>query len=72
MAGRGRGRRTMSFSIDAVGINRGDSLPPSMQQPTPLFPVRLRDQVPVRPEPSDLQLSSQSQLITPVCLSLSR
>lgn len=40
MAGRGRGRRTMSFNVDSVGIIRGDGFPPSMQQPTPLFPVR--------------------------------
>ncbi|KAG7475559.1 DNA-directed RNA polymerase III subunit RPC7-like [Solea senegalensis] len=39
MAGRGRGRRAMTFSVDAVGISRGESLPPSMQQPTPVFPV---------------------------------
>ncbi|GLD71667.1 DNA-directed RNA polymerase III subunit RPC7-like protein [Lates japonicus] len=47
MAGRGRGRRTMSFSVDAVGINRGDSLPPSMQQPTPLFPVMEQKPLPL-------------------------
>ena len=47
MAGRGRGRRMMSFSVDAVGINRGDSLPPTIQQPTPAFPVKHRDQGPV-------------------------
>nr|XP_020474379.1 DNA-directed RNA polymerase III subunit RPC7-like [Monopterus albus]XP_020474380.1 DNA-directed RNA polymerase III subunit RPC7-like [Monopterus albus]XP_020474381.1 DNA-directed RNA polymerase III subunit RPC7-like [Monopterus albus]XP_020474382.1 DNA-directed RNA polymerase III subunit RPC7-like [Monopterus albus] len=39
MAGCGRRRRMMNFNVDAVSINRGDSLPPSMQQPTPLFPV---------------------------------
>ncbi|XP_053183831.1 RNA polymerase III subunit GL b [Scomber japonicus] len=40
MAGRGgRGRRMMSFSVEAVGINRGDSLPPTTQQPTALYPV---------------------------------
>lgn len=38
--GRGRGRRMMSFSVEAVGINRGDALPPSILQPTPVFPVR--------------------------------
>ncbi|XP_053743008.1 RNA polymerase III subunit GL b [Synchiropus splendidus] len=37
--GGGRGRRMMSFSVEAVGINRGESLPPSIQQPTPLFPL---------------------------------
>uniref|UniRef100_A0A667YZR0 DNA-directed RNA polymerase III subunit n=1 Tax=Myripristis murdjan TaxID=586833 RepID=A0A667YZR0_9TELE len=36
--GRGRGRRLMSFSVEAVGISRGESLPPSILQPTPLFP----------------------------------
>ncbi|CAB1416273.1 unnamed protein product [Pleuronectes platessa] len=39
MAGRGRGRRMMSFSVDAVGINRGDTLPPTIQQPTPAYPA---------------------------------
>ncbi|XP_056142311.1 RNA polymerase III subunit GL b [Lampris incognitus] len=38
MAGRGRGRRLMSFSVEAVGIGRGENLPPSILQPTPLFP----------------------------------
>nr|XP_057908717.1 RNA polymerase III subunit GL b [Doryrhamphus excisus] len=41
MAGRGRGRsrRMMTFNVEAIGINRGDTLPPSIQQPTPLFPA---------------------------------
>uniref|UniRef100_UPI0037E8B2E5 DNA-directed RNA polymerase III subunit RPC7-like n=1 Tax=Semicossyphus pulcher TaxID=241346 RepID=UPI0037E8B2E5 len=47
MAGRGRGRRLMSFSVEAVGINRGDSLPPSIQQPTPLFPVMEQKPLPL-------------------------
>ncbi|XP_061838994.1 DNA-directed RNA polymerase III subunit RPC7-like [Nerophis lumbriciformis] len=37
--GRGRGRRMMTFNVEAVGINKGDTLPPSTQQPTPLFPA---------------------------------
>uniref|UniRef100_A0A1A8EZT8 Polymerase (RNA) III (DNA directed) polypeptide G like b n=1 Tax=Nothobranchius korthausae TaxID=1143690 RepID=A0A1A8EZT8_9TELE len=37
MAGRGRGHRMMSFSVDAAGIR--DSLPPTIHQPTPVFPV---------------------------------
>ncbi|KAM7421707.1 hypothetical protein PAMA_015721 [Pampus argenteus] len=45
--GRGRGRRLMSFSVEAVGINRGDSLPPSIQQPTPLFPVMEQKPLPL-------------------------
>nr|XP_046256224.1 RNA polymerase III subunit GL b [Scatophagus argus]XP_046256226.1 RNA polymerase III subunit GL b [Scatophagus argus] len=49
MAGRsrGRGRRLMSFSVEAVGINRGDTLPPSIQQPTPLFPVMEQKPLPL-------------------------
>ncbi|XP_037639392.1 RNA polymerase III subunit GL b [Sebastes umbrosus] len=49
MAGRGsgRGRRMMSFSVEAVGINRGDSLPPSIQQPTPLYPVMEQKPLPL-------------------------
>ncbi|KAL7392994.1 hypothetical protein ABVT39_005018 [Epinephelus coioides] len=49
MAGRGggRGRRMMTFSVEAVGINRGDSLPPSIQQPTPLFPVMEQKPLPL-------------------------
>uniref|UniRef100_A0A8D3CMC6 DNA-directed RNA polymerase III subunit n=1 Tax=Scophthalmus maximus TaxID=52904 RepID=A0A8D3CMC6_SCOMX len=43
----GRGGRTMSFSMDAVGINRGDSLPPSMQQPTPAFPAMEQKPLPL-------------------------
>ncbi|XP_051271956.1 RNA polymerase III subunit GL b [Dicentrarchus labrax] len=45
--GRGRGRRMMTFSVEAVGINRGDSLPPSIQQPTPLFPVMEQKPLPL-------------------------
>ncbi|XP_041843720.1 RNA polymerase III subunit GL b isoform X4 [Melanotaenia boesemani] len=37
MAGRGRGRRILGFSVDLAG--RGDSGPPAAQQPTPVFPV---------------------------------
>uniref|UniRef100_A0A3P8WWQ3 Uncharacterized protein n=1 Tax=Cynoglossus semilaevis TaxID=244447 RepID=A0A3P8WWQ3_CYNSE len=39
MAGRGRGRRAMSFNVDPVAVNRGEGLPPSIQQPTPVFPA---------------------------------
>ena len=48
MAGRGRGRRMPGFCVDAIGISRGDPLPPSMQQPTPVFPV---SPAPLTPEP---------------------
>ncbi|XP_077320406.1 DNA-directed RNA polymerase III subunit RPC7-like [Lithobates pipiens] len=41
MAGRGRGggRGQMSFNIQAVGIGRGETLPPPTLQPSPLFPA---------------------------------
>ncbi|XP_065814109.1 RNA polymerase III subunit GL b [Labrus bergylta] len=45
--GRGRGRRLMTFSVEAVGINRGDSLPPSIQQPTPVYPVMEQKPLPL-------------------------
>ncbi|XP_028985591.1 RNA polymerase III subunit GL b [Betta splendens] len=43
----GHGRRTLSFNVDSVGINRGDSFPPSLQQPTPLFPVMEQKPLPL-------------------------
>ncbi|XP_030065979.1 DNA-directed RNA polymerase III subunit RPC7-like [Microcaecilia unicolor] len=41
MAGRGRGRARgqMTFNVEAVGIGKGDTLPPPTLQPSPLFPV---------------------------------
>ncbi|XP_048057066.1 RNA polymerase III subunit GL a [Megalobrama amblycephala] len=40
MAGRskGRGRSQFTFSVDALGFGRGDSLPQSTHTPSPLFP----------------------------------
>ncbi|KAF3692500.1 DNA-directed RNA polymerase III subunit RPC7-like [Channa argus] len=43
----GRGRRAMCLSVDSVGISRGDSFPPSMQQPTPLYPVMEQKPLPL-------------------------
>lgn len=37
MAARGRGQRMLSFTMETV---KGDAPPPSVQQPTPVFPVR--------------------------------
>ncbi|XP_047455595.1 DNA-directed RNA polymerase III subunit RPC7-like [Mugil cephalus] len=45
MAVRGRSRRTMSFSLDSVA--RGDSFPPTSQQPTPVFPVMEQKPLPL-------------------------
>ncbi|XP_030605771.1 DNA-directed RNA polymerase III subunit RPC7-like [Archocentrus centrarchus] len=44
MASRGRGQRMPSFTMDAV---RGDGLPPSVQQPTPVFPVMEQKPLPL-------------------------
>ncbi|KAM6910789.1 DNA-directed RNA polymerase III subunit RPC7-like [Xenentodon cancila] len=46
MAGRGRGSRMLSFSVDSFGLSR-DSLPPAMQQPTPVFPVMEQKPLPL-------------------------
>lgn len=42
MAGRGRGRGQLTFNVDALGIKKGEALPPTMNKPSPLFPVRFR------------------------------
>ncbi|ELK29850.1 DNA-directed RNA polymerase III subunit RPC7-like protein [Myotis davidii] len=36
--GRGRGRGQLTFNMEAVGIGKGDALPPPTLQPSPLFP----------------------------------
>lgn len=38
--GRGRGGH-MTFNVEAVGIGKGEALPPPTLQPSPLFPVSL-------------------------------
>ncbi|KAJ3598376.1 hypothetical protein NHX12_001886 [Muraenolepis orangiensis] len=45
--GRGRGRSNLTFSIEAVGFGKGESLPPSILQPTPLFPPMEHKPVPL-------------------------
>ncbi|KAM9243621.1 DNA-directed RNA polymerase III subunit RPC7-like isoform 2-T2 [Dugong dugon] len=37
--GRGRGRGQLTFNVEAVGIGKGDALPPPTLQPSPLFPL---------------------------------
>ncbi|KAK7797860.1 hypothetical protein U0070_010624 [Myodes glareolus] len=37
--GRGRGRGQLTFNMEAVGIGKGDALPPPTLQPSPLFPL---------------------------------
>uniref|UniRef100_A0A8C3Y6J8 DNA-directed RNA polymerase III subunit n=1 Tax=Catharus ustulatus TaxID=91951 RepID=A0A8C3Y6J8_CATUS len=45
--GRGRGRGQMTFNVEAVGIGKGDALPPPTLQPSPLFPALERRAVPL-------------------------
>ncbi|XP_024249853.1 DNA-directed RNA polymerase III subunit RPC7-like isoform X2 [Oncorhynchus tshawytscha] len=51
---RGRGKGYMSFSIEAVGIGKGENLPPSILQPTPLFP-------PVEHKPVPLVMGEEAE-----------
>ncbi|NXH11775.1 RPC7L polymerase, partial [Bucco capensis] len=46
--GRGRGRGQMTFNVEAVGIGKGEALPPPTLQPPPLFPVLPHGAVPPR------------------------
>uniref|UniRef100_A0A8C7VUA6 DNA-directed RNA polymerase III subunit n=1 Tax=Oncorhynchus mykiss TaxID=8022 RepID=A0A8C7VUA6_ONCMY len=52
--GQGRGKGYMSFSIEAVGIGKGENLPPSILQPTPLFP-------PVEHKPVPLVMGEEAE-----------
>ncbi|NXB98617.1 RPC7L polymerase, partial [Orthonyx spaldingii] len=45
--GRGRGRGQMTFNVEAVGIGKGDALPPPTLQPSPLFPPLERRAAPL-------------------------
>lgn len=47
MAGRGRGRAQMTFNVDALGIKRGEALPPTVTKPSPLFPPMQFQPVPL-------------------------
>ncbi|XP_029919134.1 DNA-directed RNA polymerase III subunit RPC7-like isoform X1 [Myripristis murdjan] len=46
--GRGRGRSNMTFSLENLGIGRGEALPPSSLQPSPLFPPMTFQPVPLQ------------------------
>ncbi|XP_041933302.1 DNA-directed RNA polymerase III subunit RPC7-like [Alosa pseudoharengus] len=48
MAGRGRGRGQYTFNVDALGINKGEALPPTMNKPSPLFPPMQFQPVPLQ------------------------
>ncbi|XP_041737508.1 DNA-directed RNA polymerase III subunit RPC7-like [Coregonus clupeaformis] len=60
--GRGRGKGYMSFSIEAVGIGKGENLPSSILQPTPLFPPMEHKPVPlVMGEEAEYMLSLKQE-----------
>lgn len=48
MAGRGRGRGQLTFNVDALGIKKGEALPPTMNKPSPLFPPMQFQPVPLQ------------------------
>ncbi|MBN3307763.1 DNA-directed RNA polymerase III subunit RPC7-like [Amia ocellicauda] len=65
MAGRarGRGRGQMNFNMEAVGIWKGDLLPPSTLQPTPLFPPMEYKPVPLQTgEEAEYMLALKQEL----------
>ncbi|CAF90086.1 unnamed protein product [Tetraodon nigroviridis] len=47
MAGRGRGRKMITFNTETVGVPRGESVPVGVHQPTPLFPVMEQKPLPL-------------------------
>jgi hypothetical protein len=59
--GRGRGRGQLTFNMEAVGIGKGDALPPPTLQPSPLFPVSVSLPFPSLPcEPPLSHMSTES------------
>ncbi|XP_011701110.1 PREDICTED: DNA-directed RNA polymerase III subunit RPC7-like isoform X2 [Wasmannia auropunctata] len=47
MAGRGRGKPAMSFSMDQLGASKGESLPAPVLQPSPCYPPLERKPPPI-------------------------
>uniref|UniRef100_A0A3B3SRW8 DNA-directed RNA polymerase III subunit n=1 Tax=Paramormyrops kingsleyae TaxID=1676925 RepID=A0A3B3SRW8_9TELE len=61
--GRGRGRGQLTFNIEAVGIGKGENLPPSTLQPTPLFPPMEHKPVPLQTgEEAEYMLALKQEL----------
>ncbi|NXY23183.1 RPC7L polymerase, partial [Atrichornis clamosus] len=61
--GRGRGRGQMTFNVEAVGIGKGDALPPATLQPSPLFPALERRAAPLPGgEESEYMLALKQEL----------
>ncbi|KAL4646727.1 DNA-directed RNA polymerase III subunit RPC7-like [Arapaima gigas] len=61
--GRGRGRGQLTFNIEAVGIGKGENLPPSTLQPTPLFPPMEQKPVPLQTgEEAEYMLALKQEL----------
>ncbi|KAM6294302.1 LOW QUALITY PROTEIN: DNA-directed RNA polymerase III subunit RPC7-like [Aegotheles albertisi] len=64
MAGRarGRGRGQLSFNVEAVGMGRGEALPPPTLQPSPLFPALEQRAVPLPGEQGEYMLALKQEL----------
>uniref|UniRef100_A0A8C4SZU8 DNA-directed RNA polymerase III subunit n=1 Tax=Erpetoichthys calabaricus TaxID=27687 RepID=A0A8C4SZU8_ERPCA len=61
--GRGRGRGQLTFNIEAVGIGKGEVLPPGTFQPTPLFPPMENKPVPLQSgEEAEYMLALKQEL----------
>ncbi|KAM3849888.1 DNA-directed RNA polymerase III subunit RPC7-like [Diretmus argenteus] len=61
--GRGRGRSNMTFNVESLGIGRGEALPQSSIQPSPLFPPMTGQPVPLQTgEEVDYMLALKQEL----------
>uniref|UniRef100_UPI003AAECE5E DNA-directed RNA polymerase III subunit RPC7-like n=1 Tax=Centroberyx gerrardi TaxID=166262 RepID=UPI003AAECE5E len=61
--GRGRGRTNMTFNLENLGIGRGEALPPSCHQPSPLFPPMTAQPLPLQcGEEADYMLALKQEL----------
>ncbi|XP_018620273.1 DNA-directed RNA polymerase III subunit RPC7-like isoform X1 [Scleropages formosus] len=61
--GRGRGRGQLTFNIEAVGIGKGENLPPATLQPTPLFPPMEHKPIPLQTgEEAEYMLALKQEL----------
>nr|XP_033776045.1 DNA-directed RNA polymerase III subunit RPC7 isoform X2 [Geotrypetes seraphini]XP_033776131.1 DNA-directed RNA polymerase III subunit RPC7 isoform X2 [Geotrypetes seraphini] len=61
--GKGRGRAAFTFDIQAIGFARGDALPESACQPSPLFPDTNYKPVPLKTgEDEDYMLALKQEL----------
>ncbi|XP_048381597.1 RNA polymerase III subunit GL b [Stegostoma tigrinum] len=63
MSGRGRAPATLSFNVEAVGIGKGETLPPPTLQPAPLYPSLELKAVPLQTgEEAEYMLALKQEL----------